>query len=276
MGEKSNLLERLLIKPNIWAAGGVLCLLLFAERWLNQPLSWPLHLLCFTSVLLIYNLDHLLDSAGLPGLTLKQFPQHPFIYSLTFMAGCLTLALLWLIPAHVRAVLTLPGLIGLLYGLPLLAGRQRWYRLKDIPGSKAWLVAGAITTVIIGLPLTNQSATFGLPTAQLTSFLLIFTASNTHMFDVRDVQTDQQHHVPTLPVLWGVRATQGLMVALNLMLLMGLWLSQDEISIVMLLATLATCAYLVFLKPETPAIGYALIIDGLLFLPLLLWLMGLR
>ena len=76
--------------------------------------------------------------------------------------------------------------------MPLLPwlreGNWHWYRIKDIPGAKAWIVAGIITYALVAVPLAYAGVVFDCSAALTALFLLIFTGTNSHLFDVRDLQ----------------------------------------------------------------------------------------
>ena len=62
----------------------------------------------------------------------------------------------------------------LVYGAPIFPIRNkkqwRWYRLKDIPGAKAWIVCTIITYGAIALPLPNLQYKMVLKLSPLQGF----------------------------------------------------------------------------------------------------------
>ncbi len=116
-----------------------------------------------------------------------------------------------MLPTQVQFV-SIGGVAPLIYGLPLLplkrGGIRRWYRLKDIPGAKAWIVAGIITYAVLAIPLAYAAVKPDSIATLLALFLLILTNTNSHLFDVRDVTSDQKKGVLTLPLLVGVQGNR--------------------------------------------------------------------
>ncbi len=171
------------------------------------------------------------------------------------------------------------GLLPLIYGMPLLPWARgqnwHWYRLKDVPGAKAWLVAGIITYALMAVPLAYAGDAFDWPQVLTALFLLIFTGTNSHLFDVRDLNSDREKGVLTLPLIVGVGGNRRLWTGLNLSLLvflscfwgMGLATPAPEVVVPTLLVNLA---WLWRLSPDTPRNVYNIGLDGCLFLPILL------
>jgi hypothetical protein len=62
--------------------------------------------------------------------------------------------------------------VPLIYGLPLVLAwsshDRDWWRLKDIPASKAWIVSGTITYALVAVPLAYANARFTFSAALTT------------------------------------------------------------------------------------------------------------
>ncbi|WP_088893364.1 UbiA family prenyltransferase [Leptolyngbya ohadii] len=272
-----------LIDSSFWTAAALASLAFYVQQTLNlSPDLRPIALI-FCAALTFYNLDRVAD-ARQPNSSEDQklaFFRSPAILLLMLGSGIATVLLLVQAPIAVQQV-SLVGLVSLAYGIPLLPikqdGQTRWYRIKDIPGAKAWIVCGTIAFALTAVPLAyaNQSFT---PAAILTGiFLLVMTGSNAHVFDIRDLEDDRTQGVPTLPVLLGVLPTRILLTGMNaigITALLGGWVNGwnvPSVAIVLPL-TLLTLIYIWTVDPETGRSIYTVWIDGLLFLPALgVWL----
>ncbi|MEM8504845.1 MAG: UbiA family prenyltransferase [Cyanobacteria bacterium P01_D01_bin.1] len=274
------------IYPSLWVAGAIASLAFFAQHTLALTSDWRPSALSFCAALIPYNLDRILDTfvQKIPDQKTQLFFQKPGVLLLLLGSVAGTGVLLYQAPVPVRWV-SLGGLVPLIYGLPLFpwqalaehtSGRSiRWYRLKDIPGAKAWLVCGSITYAVVGLPL-GYAAQRPDPSAVITAlWLLIFIGSNSHMFDVRDVESDRQYGVSTLPLLAGIDGARAILTAFNglaLILLVWGWMMGLAVpeGVIALPTTLLTLVYVWTLTPQTPRQVYNIWIDGILFLPALL------
>ncbi len=270
----------ILIYPSIWTAAGVASLTYFVQETLGLDHDWRAVALIFATALLFYNLDRLLDSylQPIPDPKAQSYVLNNSFKFLLLVTALAVGILLYQAPTHVRLV-SCGGLLALIYGIPLLPWMReqnwRWYRLKDIPGSKAWIVAGIVTYGLIAVPLAYAGAAFNRSTALITIFLLIFTGTNSHLFDVRDLKSDQEKGVQTLPLIIGVRGNRLIWTSLNLsflVFLVWLWASGLTIpALAVIFPVLAiNLAFIWFLSPETPRNTYNIALDGCLFLPILL------
>ena len=270
----------ILIYPSIWTAAGVASLAYFVQETLGLPHDWRAVALIFTTALLFYNLDRFLDSylQPIPDPKAQSYVLHPGFRFLLLITALAVGILLYQAPANVKLV-SCGGLLPLIYGMPLLPWRKeqswRWYRLKDIPGSKAWIVAGIVTYGLIAVPLAYAVVGFNQSAALITIFLIIFTGTNSHLFDVRDLKSDREKGVRTLPLIVGVRANRLIWTGFNLgflVILAWFWASGWNIPAleVILLALTVNLAFIWLLSPETPRNIYNIALDGCLFLPILL------
>lgn len=270
----------ILIYPSIWTAAGVASLAYFVQETLGLPRDWRAVALIFATALLFYNLDRLLDSyiQPIPDPKAQSYVLNPGFRFLLLVTALAVGILFYEAPVNVKLV-SCAGLLPLIYGMPLLPWKQeqnwRWYRLKDIPGSKAWIVAGIVTYALVAVPLAYAIVAFNQSAVLITIFLLIFTGTNSHLFDVRDLKSDQEKGVRTLPLIVGVRGNRLIWTSLNLSFLVLLgwfWVSGANIPAleVILLVLIVDLVFIWFLSPETPRNTYNVALDGCLFLPILL------
>ncbi len=285
----------ILIYPSIWTAAGVASLTYFVQDTLGLPHDWRAVALIFATALLFYNLDRLLDSYNqpIPDPKAQSYVLHPSFKLFLLVTALAVGILLYQAPSQVRLV-SCGGLLPLIYGMPLLpwvrgrrysalSGRSllrlrqnwRWYRLKDVPGAKAWIVAGIVTYALVAVPLAYAGAVFNQSAALITIFLLIFTGTNSHLFDVRDLKSDREKGVRTLPLIVGVGGNRLIWTGLNLSLLVFLscfWATGVKSPAwEVILPVLATnLVFIWLLNPETPRNTYNISLDGCLFLPILL------
>jgi 4-hydroxybenzoate polyprenyltransferase len=267
-----------IVYSNLWVAGGIASLIIAFERLVGLPLDWRPAALAFSAALIPYTLDRIADSyvQEIPDAKAQAFFRMPGIFALVVAATLTFGILLYRAPTAVRYV-SCVGILPLLYGIPLFPWRQdnhlHWYRLKDIPGIKAWFVGGIITYACVALPLAYAGQSLTPHIALTTLFLFIFIVTNSHTFDIRDLESDQTKGVLTLPLQIGVRNTKVALTTLNLIVLATYgagWIKgfipfQPEV----LISISITIAYLWRVQPSTPRPVYSIAIDGSLFIPFL-------
>ncbi len=271
-----NLFIQLIIYPSIWVAAAIAFLGIYVQEILGLNHNWQPIALIFVTALIPYNLDRIFDSyfQEIPDSKAQLFFRQPCIWALLLMAIAATVGLLIYAPLRVRYV-SVAGIIPLLYGIPLFPVKHqfawRWYRLKDIPGSKAWIVGSILTYAVIVLPLAYTDAQFDVVTALTSLFMFVFIVTNSHTFDIRDLESDRQKGVVTLPIMVGVKGTKIILMGMNLLMLLTVtaaWIAnifpyEPEI----IIATLVNLTYILQVNIDTPRWVYSILIEGCLFVP---------
>jgi 4-hydroxybenzoate polyprenyltransferase len=166
-------------------------------------------MLFFCGTLFVYNLDSALD-----GNT-----------STSSIAGNRTMTMLGLLfflialirtsaPLRVLCAFSIPLAIGTLYALPIPLAHMQRFRLKDIPGMKAFITGGAITVAVTGLPLVLASPPHICRLLTCGAALFTFAFVNVVLCDFKDMKSDRERGVKTLPILFGAEGTRLLLAAL--------------------------------------------------------------
>ena len=98
---------------------------------------------------------------------------------------------IWMLP---------PTLLALGYVVPFLKIKNRWFRLRDLPFLKAFLIAIAVSWLTLFLPL-NKFFTVEVWLVFIERFL--FLLAITIPFDIRDVNFDKHSKLKTIPAYFG-------------------------------------------------------------------------
>ncbi len=104
----------------------------------------------------------------------------------------------------VLIALTPIAFITLFYTLPLIKIKNSYFRLRDIPYLKIFLIASVWSMVTIFLPIIQTGLSYGKEHVALMlteRFLFIFAIAIP--FDIRDLNTDRELGLRTIPVLLG-------------------------------------------------------------------------
>lgn len=125
---------------------------------------------------------------------ISNYRKHIFLYGSVGAIGAAYL--FFTLPTRVQIGLIIPGLLSLLYVLPVLA---KQLRLRDIAFLKIFLVAGVWASVMILLPALYYHEGFSIIMIPLfiEKFLFIFLI--TLPFDIRDRKVDLSSNLKTLP-----------------------------------------------------------------------------
>ncbi|NMF85342.1 prenyltransferase [Nodosilinea sp. P-1105] len=267
----------ILVYPSIWVAAAIASLVPFVQSTLGLAFDWAPVLLIFAIGLIPYNIDRIADSyfQEIPDPQAQNYFRQGWGWGILTLATVATAILLYRANQQVVMV-SLAGLIPFIYGLPIFPWRGRdrwqWFRLKDVPATKAWIVTSVITYAVIAVPLAYAEQPFTLSAGITSLFLLIFVGTNSHLFDVRDLQSDRQAGVQTLPSLVGVTGNRRIWFGLNgLALGVVAWGWMQSLRVpdpaIALPCIAVNIIALCLIKPTTPRSVYSILIDGYLFLP---------
>ncbi len=121
-------------------------------------------------------------------------------------------------------LLLVMSLLGLSYNLnilPAFLSRGRYRRIKDIPGSKTFLIAAAWGLVTAVMPALSENGHIGPDTLAALVWTVGLVFGRTAFFDLLDMQGDRLVGRETLPIVLGAKRAMDLL-KLSLMLLIVL------------------------------------------------------
>ncbi len=254
----------LILGSNLYVAVCVASLGWWVASTLGAVASAPVLLALLCGTLVIYNLDHLRDDDQRVAANPAARPRlDRALRRIVLGVGAAGLALAFFAGGASLVVAALPaGLVGLAYG-----ARLGDWRLKDLPGAKAWIVAGAVTQACLWLPVAPRVP--GLRETPVALFVLALTALNAHCFDLRDLDVDDAGGVRTWALRLGGRAAHrrlaGLTAGASGLAGLAAWWGLLPVSAP---ATLAlACLTLALVRPGAPRRRYGVVVDGWLLLP---------
>lgn len=215
-----------LLYTSIFAACCTLGLCMSTEKLLVgevPKLYTPLHLLVVTSTLFVYNVHYLIKKST-PELSDRyrwsQSHKHwHYILMAIGASGCLYAALI--LPRNILIACCILGVLSFSYSIPLLPFKNK-KRLKDFGWIKILVLTGVWTIVTSILPiLYHNAAISAYPYEIAMRFVFMFTLCVA--FDIRDMQTDMEAGIATLPNLIGFKGCYRLMsISMILFILMSI------------------------------------------------------
>ncbi|WP_306589706.1 4-hydroxy-3-methylbut-2-enyl diphosphate reductase [Geothrix sp. 21YS21S-4] len=199
------------------------------HKWLGFPFGWRYPLLVGTYVLAMYLLTPFLDPLGLgaKGPARARFlSRNRMALLLTGMAAlAAALGLAATLGAKALGVMAAASLVGVAYKRRFLVG-GRSVSLRNIPGSKDAVVALALATVAVVMPMWQAGRPWNLRAFAAAFLVGVLTFVRTVIYEIRDMQNDQIIGKETLPIFLGKPATKAILLALLGTLLAGtLWLT---------------------------------------------------
>ncbi len=203
-----------LLASNSYVSVGGGCLALALAKILSGQLLWPSFVIAFGYLFAMHNINRF------SGEHSRRF-NDPLVekFADTYGSGLLSLSYLMLVgvgvilwksgPAPLLLFLAM-ALLGIFYRIPIFPATVvrifKIKRLKEIPGSKTFLVALAWAMATVVLP--NWDSAAGAATlGTILGLVLVFVYVRNALFDVFDVQGDRIVGKETLPVCIGEEKT---------------------------------------------------------------------
>ncbi|HCZ32056.1 MAG TPA: 4-hydroxy-3-methylbut-2-enyl diphosphate reductase [Holophagaceae bacterium] len=202
------------------------------HKWLGLPLGWRYPAMTGTYVLAMYLLTPFLDplGTGAKGPARARFLERNRTALVASGLVALVATLGLAASLGLKSLLVVGGacLIGSAYKRRFsLAGRV--LSLRNIPGSKDVMVALALATVAVIVPVWQEGRSWDLRTFAAIFLVGVLAFVRTVIYEIRDMQNDQIVGKETLPILMGKAATKAVLVTLLGTLLAGtLWLTFDN------------------------------------------------
>ena len=198
-----------ILYTSVFAALCALGLCMATERLILQtmpPLFTPLHIFILGSSLVIYNIHYVIKKAA-PGISdrFRWTQRNRHWHWILLITGLLLCNVFWwMFSLEIFLCCVVLAVLSFAYSLPLLPLKGK--RLRDFGWIKILVLSGVWTIVTSVLPILywdKQLSAF--PYEILLRFVLLFILCLA--FDIRDMQTDLQADIYTLPNKIGVRNT---------------------------------------------------------------------
>ncbi len=258
---------------NLHIALCAVCLCLFSFLSLGIPVNSVYLLYIFFSTLLLYALHRAVGIHKTSEVEQKKrfkiierFRIHIFIYAGIGFIGALYC--FYFLENWIRYQLIIPGIVSLLYALPVLGGK----RLRDLPYIKIFLIALVWSWIVFAIPYLSFykiDAQFYLLFLERALFIFLITVP----FDIRDIETDKMANVNTIVNRYGTAFAKILAYSCvcicALILLFG---SFKNLIVIPEITTLFLSTILVIKSSaEKPDYYYTGFVDGLMMVPLIVY-----
>lgn len=120
-------------------------------------------------------------------------------------------------------------LLGIIYTIRIVPERLqpfiKYKRLKDLPGSKDFLVSMAWAWVIVLIPMLNKGILFSYMSISMLAFVLISVFIRSVVFDILSIEGDRIVGRETIPIIIGPKQTQIMLLILAVMISLFMFLS---------------------------------------------------
>jgi 4-hydroxy-3-methylbut-2-enyl diphosphate reductase len=211
-------LQRALLLTNIYVALGAGGLSYTAMQLQDLRHFLPHGLVATLYVLSMHLLNHLTggdaDRYNDPGRAHFYHRHKRFLAAMAIAGGAGGLGIAMAagpLPFGMLLVMSLLGLSYNLHILPAVLSGGRYHRIKDIPGSKTFLIAAAWGLVTTVMPALSETGRIGLDTLTVLLWASGLVFGRTAFFDLLDMQGDRLVGRETLPIVMGEKRSMDLL-----------------------------------------------------------------
>jgi (E)-4-hydroxy-3-methyl-but-2-enyl pyrophosphate reductase len=224
--------QRFLLLTDIYLSLGAGCLSFACTRLFGMPPSWPLIFICMLYVQSMHTLNRLIgnraDEYNDPERAVFYLKYRLFLTIFAVATGATGLIVAYTLGTWPFLALLAMSILGWCYNLKLIPekfSRFRCRKIRDIPGSKTFLIAmawGILTAILPALSIDAEiSWANGLIFVWASGLVFIRTA----FFDILDMQGDRIAGRETIALLLGEKKSMMVLTILLLMLMIILPLS---------------------------------------------------
>ncbi len=159
------------------------------------------------------------------------------------------------------------GVLSIGYSWPLRIGGYKIV-LREIPFIKTLLVALVWTIVVVVLPYVDFANIRTINWAKVIGEFM-FLLSLALLFDIKDMESDKNRNIKTIPLIVGVVGTKALSVSIILSRMLFyciVGLNPAQLILELFIAIICLIVIVAFVNKKTSVYFYMLGIDGLMFL----------
>jgi 4-hydroxybenzoate polyprenyltransferase len=273
-----------LLYSNLYVAAPVSAVSIITYLIFDLPVNYKLVLFIYCSTLFIYNLHRIvglsqINDSSLSARHIWAKKYKTFLFFLIVLSGSCGLVLALLLGTVFIAPICVPALIALGYSMPIIKRKGKYWRLRDVPFAKVFLISITVSYVSVYLPLYESFELYTQPT--LFYYFLsrcFFIFAITIPFDIRDLEFDKGSTLNTIPMMLGVdkaKQVSLLCLACFSFIVLVLFSQSAYMSVAHLVAAIFAGWVITLCKKDSSEYYYSLLVEGtMLVLFGLVWLAG--
>jgi 4-hydroxybenzoate polyprenyltransferase len=167
--------------------------------------SFIINFFVFFATLFTYNFQRLVRMDVRGELSFRQQwlqENSGWLWGVTCISGIVTALLALRLSTNSLWLLLPLGVVAMMYPLPVFFWNRKWWRLREIPGIKIFLIASVWSLVTVGLLVTEHNVRLNTDVWMLFLQRLCFIFAIIIPFDIRDLKYDSLK-LKTIPVMLG-------------------------------------------------------------------------
>ena len=273
-----------LLFSNLYVAIPVSAISCISYFIFNLPINYKLLLFIYCSTLFIYNLHRIvglsqIDERSLSARHVWAKKYKSFLFFLIVLSGSSALVLALILGTSFIAPISIPTLIALGYSMPIVKRKGKYWRLRDVPFAKVFLISITVSYVSVYLPVFESFELYTQP--ELFYYFLsrcFFIFAITIPFDIRDLEFDKGSSLNTIPMMMGMdKAKQLSLLSLACFsfIVMILFSQSAYMSVAHLVAAIFSGWVITLCKKDSSEYYYSFLVEGtMLVLFGLVWIVS--
>jgi 4-hydroxybenzoate polyprenyltransferase len=246
----------------------------------NQPVNYQILIFIYCATYLIYNVHRVVGLNQIPESEMS--PRHIwakknlwFVYSSAAISLGVMLLMLYELGQSFAVTLIPAAVIAIGYSAPIVYRKGKYWRLRDVPFAKVFLVSLTVGYVTTYLPLHEfiMEDPFNLILLGFLAARAFFLLAITIPFDIRDYDFDKPSNLNTLPLLFGIEKAKTIGIyALAFFAGISFYLFQGSsfLSIALLISAASTAWIISYAQKNSSEYYYSLLVEGTMILQFVL------
>lgn len=256
---------------NLYVAAPVCSISAASYYVFNYPIDLTLLTFIYSSTLFIYNLHRIVGVDQIEEES--RSPRHSWaiknknlLFFLVIISGSIAVVMALLMGSNFITPISIPAIIALGYSMPIVKRKGKYWRLRDVPFAKVFLISLTVSYVTVYLPFYNELELFfetNLFYYFLSRFFFIFAI--TIPFDIRDVDFDQGSSLNTIPMMVGIEKSKQislLSLAAFSFIVMILFQTSAYMSVAHLVSAIFAGWVITLCKKDSSEYYFSLLVEG--------------
>ena len=256
---------------NLYVAAPVCAISAASYYIFNYPIDLTLLTFIYSSTLFIYNLHRIVGVDQIEEES--RSPRHVWaiknknlLFFLVIISGSIAVVMALLMGTNFITPISIPAIIALGYSMPIVKRKGKYWRLRDVPFAKVFLISLTVSYVTVYLPFYNELELFfeaNLFYYFLSRFFFIFAI--TIPFDIRDVDFDQGSSLNTIPMMVGIEKSKQislLSLAAFSFIVMILFQTSAYMSVAHLVSAIFAGWVITLCKKDSSEYYFSLLVEG--------------
>lgn len=247
----------------------------------NYHLRSELYVFVFCGTFFLYNLQRL-PAAFANAEIKREFKRHSWntenrklLLGISIIAAIAAAWAFFQLYTRTQIIALIPAALSVAYAFPAVFWKNKWIKLREIPGIKIFIVGIVWGMSCVWVPAAADDSFPQWSSPEVTIWMIacsLMIVAITIPFDIRDLYYDGTR-LKTLPAIFGLKKVKVIGIVLMLLSVCGVFVMDNMSELVTIKHAIiysawagVTCAVIVMSHPERHEYYYSFLVDGLMIL----------